>query len=136
VDEVAAFERELAEFMEADFKPTCGCCERRRRERGGRVLLGWTLLAQGEKVAFLDEHNGDRLVHTLHGLADENHEGMAEMSALPPDPDLDHLPAEVAEHDGPLVIRGTDPATGETYEQPINRDEVAAAFADARRATE
>jgi hypothetical protein len=35
---------------------------------------------------------------------------------LPRDPDLDDLPAELAEHHGPLTIRARDPETGETFE--------------------
>jgi hypothetical protein len=58
------------------------------------------------------------------------------MSELPPDPDLDDLPAAIADADEPLRIRGVDPATGEQYEQAISKDELGAAFADARRLRE
>jgi hypothetical protein len=58
------------------------------------------------------------------------------MSELPRDPDLDELPPELERHDGPLIIRGADAVTGEIYEQSISREQVAAAFADARRARE
>ena len=58
------------------------------------------------------------------------------VSELPPDPDLDELPPEIAEHDGLLHLRAVDPATGEVHKQPISRAELAAAFADVRRAGE
>lgn len=55
------------------------------------------------------------------------------MSELPPDPDLDDLPDELAAADGPLLIRGVDPVTGQAYEQPISKEQLGAAFADRRR---
>jgi hypothetical protein len=51
---------------------------------------------------------------------------------LPPDPDLDDLPRELAEREGPFVIAGVDPETGEHYAAWITRDELAWGFADAR----
>jgi hypothetical protein len=55
--------------------------------------------------------------------------------ALPPDPDLDDLPRELAERDGPLVISGVD-QDGVHYAAFTTKDELAAAFADARRLRE
>jgi hypothetical protein len=55
---------------------------------------------------------------------------------LPPDPDLDDLPDELARASGLLRIRGVDPDTGETLEQPITREELGAAFAERRRLDE
>ncbi len=56
------------------------------------------------------------------------------MSDLPRDPDLDELPVELAEHEGPLRIRARDPETSEIHEALVTREDVAAALADARRA--
>jgi hypothetical protein len=55
---------------------------------------------------------------------------------LPPDPDLDDLPRELAEREGPLVISGVDPEDGTQYAAYIRKDELAAGFADARRLRE
>jgi hypothetical protein len=55
---------------------------------------------------------------------------------LPPDPDLEDLPDELAAARGPLRIRGVDPQTGETHEQPITREELGATFAERRRLDE
>jgi hypothetical protein len=55
---------------------------------------------------------------------------------LPPDPDLDDLPRELAEREGPLVISGVDPEDGTHYAAYITKDELAAEFADARRLRE
>jgi hypothetical protein len=55
------------------------------------------------------------------------------VNELPPDPDLDHLPDELAAAEGPLLIRGVDPVTGEEYEQAISKEGLGAAFADRRR---
>jgi hypothetical protein len=52
---------------------------------------------------------------------------------LPPDLDLDDLPDELAHVTGPLRIRGVDPQTCETLEQPITREELGSAFSDRRR---
>jgi hypothetical protein len=57
------------------------------------------------------------------------------MSELPPDPDLDDLPPELAEHPGPFTISGVD-EDGNVWEGPVAREHVAAGFADARRARE
>lgn len=57
------------------------------------------------------------------------------MEALPPDPDLDDLPDELADAAGPLRIRARD-ADGRVYEQPISREDLGAAFADVRRVRE
>jgi hypothetical protein len=54
---------------------------------------------------------------------------------LPPDPDLDDLPDEIWRHSGPLVISGVD-EDGNVFSAPITKDELAAGFADARRASE
>ena len=55
---------------------------------------------------------------------------------LPPDPDLDDLPRELAEREGPLVISGVDPEDGTDYAAYITKDELAAGFADRRRVLE
>jgi len=57
----------------------------------------------------------------------------AKTDDLPRDPDLDDLPAELAEHHGPLTIRARDPETGETFEAPTTREDVATGLADLRR---
>ena len=54
---------------------------------------------------------------------------------LPPDPDLDDLPDEIDRAEGPLTIVGED-EDGKVWEAPITREELAAAFADRRRALE
>ena len=54
---------------------------------------------------------------------------------LPPDPDLDDLPPELAEHPGPFQISGTD-EDGNVWEGPVSREHLAAGFADARRVPE
>jgi hypothetical protein len=51
---------------------------------------------------------------------------------LPLDPDLDDLPPEIAEHDGPLVIEGID-EDGNCWQGPVDRLNIARAFADRRR---
>lgn len=51
---------------------------------------------------------------------------------LPPDPDLDHLPDELAHHPGPFTITGTD-EDGNVWSAPIEREHLAAGFADRRR---
>ena len=56
------------------------------------------------------------------------------MSELPPDPDLDDLPDELAGAEGPLRIRGVDTETGQTFEALVRCEHIAAGFADARRA--
>jgi hypothetical protein len=52
---------------------------------------------------------------------------------LPPDPDLDDLPDEIAEAEGPLTLTGIDRETGEQVEGPVERIDLARGFADARR---
>ena len=52
---------------------------------------------------------------------------------LPPDPDMDDLPATLVEHDGPLTIVARDPETGETFSAPTTREAVATGLADLRR---
>jgi hypothetical protein len=52
---------------------------------------------------------------------------------LPPDPDLDDLPRELAERAGPLTIRARHPETGEVFEAPTTREDVATGLADLRR---
>ena len=54
---------------------------------------------------------------------------------LPPDPDLDDLPDELWRARGRLKIVGED-EHGNVWEAPITREELAAAFADRRRALE
>ena len=54
---------------------------------------------------------------------------------LPPDPDLDDLPRELAEREGPLVISGVD-EDGVHYAAFVSKEHVAAGFADARRLRE
>jgi hypothetical protein len=54
---------------------------------------------------------------------------------LRPDPDLDDLPEELREQRD-LRIAGRDPETGEVYSQPITREDLGSAFADARRRRE
>ena len=55
---------------------------------------------------------------------------------LPPDPDLDDLPDEIAEAEGPLTLTGWDRETGERYEGPVERIDLARGFADRRRVDE
>ena len=54
---------------------------------------------------------------------------------LPPDPDLDDLPDELWRHPGPFTISGVD-EDGNVFSAEITKDELAAGFADARRAAE
>jgi hypothetical protein len=54
---------------------------------------------------------------------------------LPPDPDLDDLPRELAERDGPLVISGID-EDGVHYAAFVTKEDLAAGFADVRRLRE
>jgi hypothetical protein len=49
------------------------------------------------------------------------------------DPDLDDLPDELRERPGPFRVAGVDPETGEVVDGVVTRDELASAFADARR---
>jgi hypothetical protein len=44
--------------------------------------------------------------------------------AFPPDPDLDDLPAELREREGPFTVSAVDPDTGELFDAPVTRDEV------------
>jgi hypothetical protein len=48
---------------------------------------------------------------------------MAGMSELPPDPDLDDLPPELAEQEGPVIITGTD-EDGNVWSAPITREDL------------
>jgi len=52
---------------------------------------------------------------------------------LPPDPDLDDLPTEIAEAEGPLTLTGTD-EDGNVWSGPVEKLDVARGFADRRRA--
>jgi hypothetical protein len=52
---------------------------------------------------------------------------------LPRDPDLDDLPEELVEQHGPLWVSGVDPDTGEEYEAPVTREQIATGLADRRR---
>jgi hypothetical protein len=56
-------------------------------------------------------------------------------SELPPDPDLDDLPPDLAEHPGPFRISGVD-EDGNVFEGPVSRDDLARGFADRRRVEE
>jgi hypothetical protein len=51
---------------------------------------------------------------------------------LPPDPDLDVLPPEIVGHAGPMKIVGVD-ENGNVWKAPTTAEELAEAFADARR---
>jgi hypothetical protein len=51
---------------------------------------------------------------------------------LPPDPDLDALPEEIAEHPGPFTIEGID-EEGNVWSGPVERIDIARGFADRRR---
>ena len=51
---------------------------------------------------------------------------------LPPDPDLDDLPDEIAEHSGPFLIEGVD-EDGNVWSGPVEKIEIARGFADRRR---
>jgi hypothetical protein len=53
---------------------------------------------------------------------------------LPPDPDLDDLPPELADHHGPLYIEAV--FDGERVRASITREQIAAVFADRRRREE
>jgi hypothetical protein len=52
---------------------------------------------------------------------------------FPADPDEDDLPEELRAHPGPWLIGGVD-EDGNVFSAPITRAQLAAAFADARRA--
>ena len=54
---------------------------------------------------------------------------------LPPDPDEDALPPEIAEAEGPLYVEGID-EDGNCWIGPVTKDDLAAAFADRRRVVE
>lgn len=54
---------------------------------------------------------------------------------LPRDPDLDELPAELREHDGPLILTGSD-EHGNVWSGQVTREQVASALADGRRLRE
>jgi hypothetical protein len=56
--------------------------------------------------------------------------------SLPCDPDLDDLPVELALATGPLRIGGVDRVTGEFFEAPITREQIASALAEKRRLAE
>jgi hypothetical protein len=56
---------------------------------------------------------------------------------LPPDPDLDDLPEELAEHPGWMYFGFIDPDTGAVYPlRRITREEVGTILADERRRRE
>ena len=55
---------------------------------------------------------------------------------LPRDPDLDDLPEELSERPGPYTLSGIDRETGEPFSGPVSKDDLARAFADARRLRE
>lgn len=52
---------------------------------------------------------------------------------MPRDPDLDDLPEELVEQRGPLRISGVDPYSGQEYEAPVTREQIATGLADRRR---
>lgn len=54
---------------------------------------------------------------------------------LPADPDLDELPAELREHDGPLILTGIDEDRN-VWDGQVTREQVASALADGRRLRE
>ena len=58
---------------------------------------------------------------------------MTDDAELPVDPDLDDLPDEIAEAEGPLTLTGWDRETGERIEGPVERIDLARGFADRRR---
>ena len=55
------------------------------------------------------------------------------LEELPPDPDEDALPDEIAEAEGPLTLTGIDRETGEVVSGPVEKIDLARGFADARR---
>ena len=57
---------------------------------------------------------------------------LPEPHELPRDPDLDDLPDEVRLHPGPFTISGVD-EDGNVWSAPVTREQLAWAFADARR---
>jgi hypothetical protein len=62
---------------------------------------------------------------------------LTEPDDLPPDPDLDDLPPELAEHDGPIFMRARDRETGELSDPaPTTCEDVAISLADLRRSRE
>ena len=64
-----------------------------------------------------------------------HHDRVTNDLELPPDPDLDDLPPELAEAEGPLKIVGVD-EHGNVWESATTKEELGPAFADARRAAE
>jgi hypothetical protein len=54
-------------------------------------------------------------------------------SELPADPDLDDLPPELADHPGPFTISAGD-EHGNVWEGTLTKQDLAAAFAERRRA--
>jgi hypothetical protein len=55
---------------------------------------------------------------------------------LPPDPDLDHLPIEIEQAHGELMLVGWDRETGERFEGPVAPIDLARGLADRRRVLE
>jgi hypothetical protein len=51
---------------------------------------------------------------------------------LPPDPDLDSLPEELAEHPGPWRITASD-EDGNVWAASVTREAIASTLADERR---
>jgi hypothetical protein len=76
-----------------------------------------------------------RVRHGVPYLSPLRNRHPGRVSELPPDPDLDDLPDEIERADGPLTIVGED-EHGNVWSAPITREELAAAFADRRRALE
>jgi hypothetical protein len=54
---------------------------------------------------------------------------------LPVDPNLEELPAELREHEGPLTLTASD-EDGNVWEGSVTREQIASAQADARRLRE
>jgi hypothetical protein len=57
---------------------------------------------------------------------------MTDYDELPVDPDLDDLPDEIAEAEGPLTLTGVD-EDGNVISGPVERIDLARGFADRRR---
>lgn len=55
---------------------------------------------------------------------------------LPPDPDLDEIPPDIAAAPGPWTISGVDRETGEVFESQIEPGLLASSLASARRLRE
>ena len=74
-----------------------------------------------------DEDAADVLGARLRGGVSATAEVVRRVAAVTVDPH-----DEVANESGSMRVRAVDPDTGESVEQAITRDEIAAAFADRR----